>query len=44
MTKVLDDYEKSENQSAEMEEDNKALGALIFTGSFLAYYSSITKS
>lgn len=33
MSKILDDYQSSEVQSAEMEEDMKALGVLTFTGS-----------
>lgn len=34
MSKILDDYEKSEvrNPEVPVEEDNKALGVLVFTG------------
>ena len=32
MAKILDDYEKSQEQSLEMEHDIKALGVLTFTG------------
>lgn len=32
MSKILDDYEKSEVRNPEVEEDNKALGVLVFTG------------
>lgn len=32
MSKILDDYEKSEVRNHEVEEDNKALGVLVFTG------------
>lgn len=34
MSKILDEYEKSEVRNSEVEEDNKALGVLVFTGQF----------
>lgn len=44
MSKILDDYEKSDSQNADMEEDIKALGVLTFTGSHITFRSTVSKA
>lgn len=42
MSKILDDYEKSEAQTADMEEDIKALGVVAFTGPRTTFCLSVS--